>query len=84
MNALGPIRADDFVSVRDEAIRLCYAAGVRTQVIGDFFGVSPMRVSQIGGTPTLRKIRRDAIQRREEAVIMRRLGELKLRMAQGK
>ena len=76
---LGPIRSDDFESVLKEAVQECYASGVRLRVIAKFFGISTPRVSQLA-TPALRTVRDREIARREEAIIMRRLGELKLRL----
>lgn len=82
MTALGPIRADDFTSIRNEAIQECYMSGVRLAFISEYFGVCVQRISQLA-TPAMRKIRRQEIERRETAVIARRLGELKLRLDRG-
>lgn len=81
MNApLGYLRMDDFESIRKEAIQECIISGVRIKTIAEFFGCSVGLVSQYC-TPAMRKIRKQEIERRETAIIMRRLGELKLRVA---
>lgn len=73
-----------------EAVRELFAAGVRADKIAATLGLSaPVRVSQIvsedpAQAANLRLARRDAIERREAAVIVNRLAALSLKRSGAK